>query len=138
MTRFRRLLVAVAIMLSGMALVPYIALPSAKFSWQLFADAYQPKSATVHIRNLAFVPDTVIVPVGATVSWLNEDPTEHTVVSTPSGPLNSGSIDPGGQYSFTFNTPGTFEYFCTIHPFMTGRVIVSARASFAYLPIIRR
>ena len=77
-------------------------------------------------------PDTVTVPAKTVISWTNIDSTAHTVTSgTPSenntGTLfDSGAIGPGGTYSFIFISSGTYDYFCSIHPWMTGEVIVTS------------
>jgi plastocyanin len=59
------------------------------------------------------------------VIWTNDDGVQHTVTSVPQGAFDSGPIDPGKTYSYTFNQAGTFEYSCTIHPSIThGNVVV--------------
>jgi plastocyanin len=138
MNRFRRLLIASAILLLGMALLPYIALPSGKFGWQQFAGAYEPEPVVVSIRDFAFRPDTVIIPVGGTVRWKNEDPVNHTVTSSSGAPLESGQIPAGERFEYTFGAPGTYTYVCSIHPSMAGKVIVSQQASKVFLPIIHQ
>lgn len=83
-------------------------------------------SVNVNITNLNFVPTTVYVPIGKTVNWINNDNVIHTVTSV-TGSFDSGSIDPGTTYSYTFNQTGTYEYSCTIHASIPhGRVIVTA------------
>jgi copper-containing nitrite reductase len=67
---------------------------------------------------------TVVIGVNNTVSWINNDNTVHTVTDT--GVFDSGMINPGQGWSYTFNTPGTYQYHCTIHPWMTGTVIVES------------
>lgn len=86
---------------------------------------------TVTMQNTAFSPQSITVTVGTTVTWTNKDPFPHTVTSgtpgSPDGMFNSGNIAPNGSFSHTFNTAGTFHYYCTIHqPNMTGTVIVQA------------
>ncbi|MDE1872621.1 MAG: cupredoxin domain-containing protein [Thaumarchaeota archaeon] len=77
-------------------------------------------------------PDTITVPPKTVISWTNIDSTAHTVTSgTPSGNntgegFDSGTIGPGGTYSFIFISSGTYDYFCSIHPWMTGEVIVTS------------
>jgi len=73
--------------------------------------------------NRAFAPDSLTVSVGGTVTWTNSDSVAHTSTSDASG-WNSGSVAPGGRFSFTFPTPGTFPYHCAIHPGMIGTVVV--------------
>ena len=83
-------------------------------------------SVNVNITNLNFVPTTVYVPIGKTVIWTNNDDVIHTITSV-TGSFDSGSIDPGTTYSYTFNQTGTYEYSCTIHASIPhGRVIVTA------------
>jgi plastocyanin len=79
----------------------------------------------VAIQNFAFSPATLTVRVGTTVTWTNRDADAHTVTSQHSGPLRSKALDTGQAYSFTFTTPGSYPYLCTIHPFMTGTVEVT-------------
>ncbi len=74
-----------------------------------------------------FVPDTLTVKVGKTVVWFNGDAEVHTVTSTnPQGLFDSGNMDSGAVYQFTFNQLGTYEYFCSIHPWMKGTIIVQS------------
>ena len=83
-------------------------------------------SVNVNITNFNFVPTTVYVPIGKTVNWINNDNVIHTITSV-TGSFDSGSIDPGTTYSYTFNQTGTYEYSCTIHASIPhGRVIVTA------------
>lgn len=90
------------------------------------ASPAQPQSSlSVDIQNFAFSPATITVPVGTTITWTNRDSADHTVTSR-SGVFNSGTLSPNDTFSFTFNTPGTFDYFCRIHPSMTATVIVTA------------
>jgi plastocyanin len=77
----------------------------------------------VTIENFNFVSAAVTVPAGATVVWTNADDIEHTVTASDNG-FSSQPIEPDGQFSYSFNTPGTYTYFCAIHPFMTGKVVV--------------
>lgn len=80
---------------------------------------------TVEIKNFAFNPVTIIISKGQTVTWTNMDSAPHTVTST-SGIFDSGSIGNGQTFSYTFNTAGTFEYSCIVHPSMQhGKVIVT-------------
>jgi plastocyanin len=75
------------------------------------------------LGNRAFAPDDVTIATGTTLTWTNTDAVAHTATSDSSA-WNSGAIAPGGRYSFTFETPGTFAYHCTIHPGMVGTVVV--------------
>ena len=82
-------------------------------------------AVSVTIRDFAFSPATISVPVGTTVTWTNEDSAPHTATST-SGVWDSGTLETGGSFSFTFDTPGSFSYFCAIHPSMRGTVVVTS------------
>jgi amicyanin len=79
-------------------------------------------SAEVKIDNFSFGPGELTVPVGSTVTWTNRDDIPHTVVSTE-GVFKSKVMDTDEKFSFTFTKPGTFPYFCSIHPKMTGKVV---------------
>ncbi len=79
----------------------------------------------VKIDNFSFGPVTLTVPVGTTVTWTNRDDIPHTVVSTDDPKaFKSKVLDTDEKFSFTFSKPGTFPYFCSVHPKMTGKVIV--------------
>ena len=77
----------------------------------------------VKIDNFSFGPQTVTVPVGATVTWINRDDIPHTVVSTD-GLFNSKVRDTDEKFSYTFAKAGTYPYYCSVHPRMTGKVVV--------------
>ena len=74
-----------------------------------------------------FSPSTITVVIGVnnTVVWTNNDNVEHTVTATDNS-FDSGLIEPGQSFSYTFTAPGTYNYYCTIHPWMRGTVIVKA------------
>jgi plastocyanin len=80
-------------------------------------------NAAVNIDNFVFGPQTITVPVGATVTWTNKDDIPHTSVSTD-GVFKSKVLDTDEQFSYTFTKAGTYPYYCTIHPKMTGKVVV--------------
>jgi len=80
-------------------------------------------SAEVKIDNFKFGPEAVTIPLGTTVTWTNRDDIPHTVVSTD-GVFKSKVLDTDEKFSFTFGKAGTYEYFCSVHPKMTGRVVV--------------
>jgi len=80
-------------------------------------------NALVKIDNFVFGPDTLTVPVGATVTWTNKDDIPHTTVSTD-GVFKSKVMDTDEKFSYTFAKAGTYPYYCTIHPKMTGKVVV--------------
>jgi len=78
----------------------------------------------VSISDFKFNPATLTVPVGTTVTWTNQDEEPHTLAAKD-GSFHSPGIDTHGTYSFTFSTPGSYDYICSIHPFMTGTVVVT-------------
>jgi amicyanin len=82
------------------------------------------EDVAVKIGNFTFGPQEVKVKAGTTVTWTNEDDIPHTVVSPNS--FRSKVLDTDGKYSFTFTTPGTYKYFCSLHPHMTGTIVVEA------------
>jgi plastocyanin len=81
------------------------------------------KAADVKIDNFSFGPATMTVAVGTTITWTNHDDIPHTVVSTD-GVFKSKVLDTDEKFTFTFDKPGTYPYFCSIHPKMTGTVKV--------------
>ena len=87
------------------------------------ADQPAAASAEVKIDNFSFGPQTVTVPVGAMVTWTNHDDIPHTVVSTD-GVFKSKVRDTDEKFAYTFTKAGTYPYYCTIHPKMTGKVVV--------------
>jgi plastocyanin len=85
----------------------------------------QPTAANTEVKidNFSFGPETLTVPVGATVTWTNKDDIPHTTVSTD-GAFKSKVMDTDEKFSYTFTKPGTYSYFCSVHPKMTGKVVV--------------
>jgi amicyanin len=89
------------------------------------ADSPAPQGGTaVAITDFKFNPATLTVPVGSTVTWTNQDEEPHTIAAKD-GSFHSPGMDTHGTYSFTFTTPGSYDYICSIHPFMTGTVVVT-------------
>ena len=82
-----------------------------------------PQTKEVKIDNFSFGTGTLTVPVDTTVTWTNHDDIPHTVVSTE-GAFKSKVLDTDEKFSFTFNKAGAYPYFCSIHPKMTGKVVV--------------
>ena len=86
------------------------------------------EDATVSIRDFSFQPETIEVETGTTVTWTNEDGVAHTVTAGTSGAAEGTfdeSVDAGETAEVAFDEAGTFDYFCAIHPTMTGQVVVS-------------
>jgi plastocyanin len=77
----------------------------------------------IKIDNFVFGPQTLTVQVGTTVTWTNSDDIPHTAVSTD-GVFKSKVMDTDEKFSYTFTKPGTYSYFCSVHPKMTGKVVV--------------
>jgi len=84
-------------------------------------------SAAAHdvvvVKNFSFLPASLHVRTGATVTWKNDDEEPHTVVSV-SGTFRSAAMDEGDSFQVTFDRPGTYRFFCSVHPHMTGTIIV--------------
>lgn len=92
---------------------------------QLAQVAAAEAGSTITINNFAFGPNVLTVAPGTKVTWNNKDEEPHTVMSADGGQtFKSPALDTDDKFSFTFNTPGTFKYFCSIHPHMTGLVVV--------------
>jgi plastocyanin len=84
----------------------------------------QDASKSITIDNFTFAPAEFKVPVGTTVTWVNRDDIPHTVVETDKK-FRSKALDTDDSFSYTFTTPGTFDYFCSLHSKMVGKVIVN-------------
>src|SRR5271157_1248641 len=82
-----------------------------------------PTTADVRIDNFSFSPATITVKAGTLVTWTNHDDIPHTVVSDDKS-FKSKVLDTDEKFSFTFTKAGTYSYFCSIHPKMTGKVVV--------------
>jgi plastocyanin len=78
----------------------------------------------VTIDNFTFSPQRLTVKAGTTVTWTNRDDIPHIVAAPPK--FKSKALDTDDKYSFTFATPGTYGYFCSLHPHMTGSIVVEA------------
>jgi len=81
--------------------------------------------ATIKIDNFTFDPPRLTVKAGTTVTWYNEDDIPHTVAAVGKH-FRSKALDTDGNFSFTFTIPGSYEYFCSLHPHMTGVIVVEA------------
>jgi plastocyanin len=85
------------------------------------------ESHAVAITDFAFAPGSLMVEVGDTVTWTNNDPVVHTATAT-NGAFDTGDLATGASYPVTFTAPGAFDYFCEPHPSMTGVITVVAAA----------
>jgi plastocyanin len=116
MTTIARHIRVVAIALAVGVFVTATALPAA------LAHAAETE---VKIDNFAFAPQRVVVKPGTTVTWINEDDIPHTVASSTKL-FKSNALDTKDKFSFTFTTLGAYEYFRSLHPHMTGTIVVEA------------
>jgi plastocyanin len=80
-------------------------------------------SAAIQIDNFHYTPPSLVVAPGTTVTWTNADDSPHTV-REKDGKFKSAALDTDDKFSQTFVAPGEYEYFCSIHPYMTGKVVV--------------
>jgi plastocyanin len=80
-------------------------------------------SAAIEIDNFHYTPPTLIVAPGTTVTWKNDDDSPHSV-REKDGKFKSAALDTDDTFSQTFATPGEYDYFCSIHPYMTGKIVV--------------
>jgi plastocyanin len=108
----------VAVMAVGVALVVILGLTQVPA-------VGSPSTVFINIQNFAFSPNVITIPIGTTVVWVNNDIRDHTVTSTD-GLFDSGILTPGTSFELTFSSPGTYNYFCSFHPFMVARVVVQA------------
>ena len=83
------------------------------------------ETVEVKIDNFTYNPQQITVKAGTTVTWVNHDDIPHTVTSK-TGAFRSKAMDTDDKFSFTFATPGSFPYFCALHPHMTGSIVVEA------------
>jgi plastocyanin len=111
MTSMKKMLVGVAV--SAFLVCASVSLPAGDRS----------QDERVKIDNFSFVPQVLTIKAGTSVTWTNGDDVPHTVVST-SKKFASSVLDTDGRFSFTFKDPGTYEYYCSVHPHMTGKVVV--------------
>jgi len=132
-----RILIVLSILAPGLAFASYLDLPAERFSWELYAGAYQPGQSEVRIQDFAFTPNPILIRVGGSVRWTNKDASSHTVTSG-SGLFDSGTLLPDDRFEWTFDAPGTYLYHCSIHPTMQASVIVAEQLPPVFLPIIMR
>ncbi len=92
----------------------------------LLGTPVQADEARVSIDNFTFTPALLHVPPGTTVTWMNGDDIPHTVKAVDKS-FRSKPLDTGDHFAFTFLTAGDYDYFCSLHPHMTGKIIVRAR-----------
>jgi plastocyanin len=81
------------------------------------------QTSSVTIKNMAFSPTLITTSIGQTITFTNNDSVPHTATATDKS-FDSGSIAPGATFNKTFNSAGSFSYYCSFHPTMKGKVIV--------------
>jgi len=108
---------SLTIALGTLTLVLVIALRSAPATGQ------PPQATDIKVDNFTFSPETLTVSVNSNVTWTNKDDVPHVIASTD-GLFRSKGLDTDDHYSFKFTKPGTYNYFCAIHPKMTGKIVV--------------
>jgi plastocyanin len=82
------------------------------------------KQNRIEIKDFAFNPQTITVKSGEKVTWINRDEEPHTIVSVGKQFKKSTALDTDQEFTITVGTPGTYEYFCSVHPKMTGTIVV--------------
>jgi plastocyanin len=122
--RRRSLLLGGALALTAGPAGAHRAMPAAGAA-PIATEASEGGEAAIAIDNFTFAPPLITVAAGMRVVWTNRDDIPHTVVGTE-GPrtLRSPPLDTDDAFSFTFAVPGTYRYFCSLHPHMQGTVVV--------------
>lgn len=87
--------------------------------------APSPAPAVVHLKNFAYVPETVTIRPGQSVRFVQDDETPHTITASDNS-FDSGNLDKGKSWTHAFPKEGTYAYFCAYHTYMKGKVIVKA------------
>jgi plastocyanin len=103
--------------------VPFAALVSGGLLYAAMAQAPAANPAAIKIDNFNFTPPTLVVAPGTTVTWTNDDDSPHSV-REKDGKFKSAALDTDETFSQIFTAPGEYDYFCSIHPRMTGRIVV--------------
>ena len=88
------------------------------------ADSTSSKQNKIEIKDFAFNPQTLTVKSGEKITWINRDEEPHTVVSVKKQFKKSTALDTDQEFTITAGTPGTYTYFCSVHPKMTGTIVV--------------
>ena len=107
----------------GVASLFAVALPRLTAAGDVAPTAAAANAATVKIDNFAFLPATLTVTAGTTVTWKNEDDSPHRI-GDKNGTFTSAALDTDDAFSHTFAAPGEYPYICTIHPRMVGKIVV--------------
>jgi plastocyanin len=126
-TMFRKhqaAVLAVGVLLAGCSVSRPVASTAPTATMSVTAPGAPANGNQVNIDGFAFVPVTLTVSAGSTVTWTNRDEEPHTVAATD-GSFHSPGMGTGATFSHTFSTAGTFDYLCSIHPMMHGTVVVT-------------
>jgi plastocyanin len=110
------------IVASGLAVALFAATPELPSAGEAVVQAAA-NPAAVRIDNFNFTPPTLVVAPGTTVTWTNDDDSPHSV-REKDGKFKSAALDTDDTFSQTFTAPGEYEYFCSIHPRMVGKIVV--------------
>ena len=129
LTRVRALVASLALLSGGVALVAgSLALPTAPQAQSAEVAAPAATATEVRIDNFTFSPAALTVTAGTTVTWINGDDIPHAVAAKDRS-FRSKTLDTDDRFSFVFRMPGEYDYFCTLHPHMVGKIIVKAGSS---------
>lgn len=90
----------------------------------LFTSSARAETAQVNIDNFAFTPATITIAAGTKLTWANQDDIPHTVTEAAPTTFRSPPLDTDDTFEHVFDQPGTYRYFCSLHPHMQGTVIV--------------
>jgi plastocyanin len=116
---------AISMMVLAIAVRSTHLLQSARAADATTAPAPAAQESAVEIDNFVFKPQNLSISVGTKVTWTNKDDVPHTATSSDTPPqFDSKTLDTDGKFSFTFTKPGTFKYYCKVHPHMTGTITV--------------
>ena len=107
---------------------PFAAFAVGALLWTATPEAPAAGMAAVRIDNFNFTPTALTVTAGTTVTWTNDDDSPHSV-RDKAEKFKSAALDTDDKFSQTFTAPGEYEYFCSIHPYMTGKVVVKPAGS---------
>ncbi len=119
----RSALVAAALGAATATLLAAVVIPT----WTQTASAQNAApTGAVSIDNFTFTPKSLTVKAGTTVTWTNKDDIPHGIAASDNAFKKSKALDTDDSFSYTFTTPGTFQYFCYIHPHMVGTIVVEA------------
>lgn len=120
----KRSIIGTTVILAGITIA--IALVSLHGHGSRVQAAEEMAGTQVTIDNFSFTPPTITVPVGSTVTWVNKDDVPHTVVEN-NHKFKSKALDTDESFTQTFTEPGTYDYFCSVHPKMVAKVIVQPK-----------